>query len=122
MWCWERIEYSKSEPTDSYYVVTIHGEPGNNTGTKAPIIYPAGVWIPGKVYSSTVDKVPYVYYLDVDVDGNPTDSTGYYVLGEELGDYQSNVTPNNDPNWNKMESFEAVYSDIGLFNQALVGK
>lgn len=122
MWCWERTEYSQSDPTDSYYIVTIHGEPGNNTGTKAPMIYPAGVWIPGKVYSSTVDKVPYVYYLDVDADGNPTDSTGYYVLGEELGDYQSNVTPNNDPNWNKMESFEAIYSDIGLFNQALVGK
>lgn len=122
MWCWERIEYSQSDPTDSYYIVTIHGEPGNSTGTKAPIIYPAGVWIPGKAYSSTVDKVPYVYYLDVDADGNPTDSTGYYVLGEELGDYRSYVTPNNDPNWNKMKSFEAVYSDIGLFNQALVGK
>lgn len=123
MWCWERIEYSQSEPTDSYYVVTIHGEPGiDGTGTKAPLIYPAGVWVSGKVYSSTVDKVPYVYYLDVDIDGNPTDSTGYYVLGEELGNYQSDVAPNNDPNWNKMESFEAVYSDIGLFNQALVGK
>ena len=32
------------------------------------------------------------------------------------------VVPTNTTYWDPIDSFEAIYSDIGLFNQALVGK
>lgn len=124
MWCEETTEFTSGDPTVIYYIVAIEGEPGaSGTGGNAPIIYPAGVWDDEKTYTSTDSKVPYVYYLSVDESGNPKEEeSGYYILKEGLGEYRSSTTPNLDSNWEKIESFNAVYSDIGLFNQALVGK
>lgn len=123
MWCKETTTFTSGDPTVIHYIVAIEGEPGaNGTGNDAPIIYPAGVWDNEKEYESTDDKVPYVYYLLTDENGDPTEESGYYILQEGLGKYTSNITPDLDSNWKKMESFEAIYSDIGLFNQALVGK
>ena len=123
MWCQETTTFTSGDPTVIHYIVAIEGEPGaNGTGNDAPIIYPAGVWDDEKEYESTDDKVPYVYYLLTDENGDPTEESGYYMLQEGLGKYTSNITPDLDSNWKKIDSFEAIYSDIGLFNQALVGK
>ena len=124
MWCEETTEFTSGDPTVIHYIAAIEGEPGaSGTGGDAPVIYPAGVWDDEKTYTSTDSKVPYVYYLSVDESGNPKEGeSGYYILKEGLGEYRSSTTPNLDSNWEKIESFNAVYSDIGLFNQALVGK
>jgi len=46
--------------------------------------------------------------------------TGHVISTSDNG---SNPAPPNDTdNWEQIESYNAIYSDIGLFNQALVGK
>lgn len=127
IWCQETTIYTNDNSTSIYYIVTVHGEPGaNGTGNDAPIIYPAGVWSADKEYIAESNKVPYVFYA---VDGK------YYMLnskeliigeGEGSGwkgnQYAPGTMYEEKPIWTEMESFEAIYSDIGLFNQALVGK
>lgn len=115
MWCQETTTFTSGDPTVIHYIVAIEGEPGaNGTGGDAPIIYPAGVWNPNKSYSANSTRVPYVYF-----DGTES----YWVLDKNAGEkYKSDLDPEEDPNWQPIDSFEAIYSDIGLFNQALVGK
>lgn len=115
MWCKETTTFTSGDPTVIHYIVAIEGEPGvNGTGSDAPIIYPAGVWNPNKSYSANSTRVPYVYF-----DGTES----YWVLDKNAGEkYNSDLDPEEDPNWQPIDSFEAIYSDIGLFNQALVGK
>lgn len=60
-------------------------------------------------------KVPYVFYASEDA------NEGYYVLKEGATPPIGTV-PTNKTYWDPIDSFEAIYSDIGLFNQALVGK
>lgn len=127
MWCKETTIFTSGEPTVIYYIVAIEGEPGaNGTGGDAPIIYPAGVWSADKEYIAASDKVPYVFYA---VDEK------YYILNSKeliIGEGENNIwkgieyapgkTYEGEPIWLPIDSFEAIYSDIGLFNQALVGK
>lgn len=115
LWCKETIIYTDGPGEPIYYIVAVEGEPGaNGTGGDAPIIYPAGVWNPNKSYSANSTRVPYVYF-----DGTES----YWVLDKNAGEkYKSDLDPEEDPNWQPIDSFEAIYSDIGLFNQALVGK
>lgn len=115
LWCKETIIYTDGPGEPIYYIIAVEGEPGaNGTGGDAPIIYPAGVWNPNKSYSANSTRVPYVYF-----DGTES----YWVLDKNAGEkYKSDLDPEEDPNWQPIDSFEAIYSDIGLFNQALVGK
>lgn len=124
--CWVSIRkqsyINDVQKWGEYSVPTIWSKFGNN----APIIYSAGVWSADKEYIAESNKVPYVFYT---VDGK------YYMLnskeliigeGEGSGWKGSQCAPGTtyeeEPIWTEMESFEAIYSDIGLFNQALVGK
>ena len=92
-------------------------------GRSGQLVYPAGIYNVDATYRTTYDVAPYV--LD---DGK------YYVMnaiGEWRGidqpeGYNSpskNYNNGNNPKavWVPFEMFEAVYADIGVFNQALVG-
>ena len=97
-----------------------------------PIIYPAGEYVANKSYNISYSQVPYIfvktsfgeikYYV-----GNRdilTETVDYDLKNTIIIDGEGNVTiiPIKDfPSWNQMESFEAIYADIGVFKQALVG-
>ena len=113
MWCQETITYTIGSPTVTTYIATVHGEPGaTSTGKDAPIVYPGGVWMPNKSYTSTTTKCPYVFY---------TENDKYYVLKDNTTS-PAGTPPTNADYWTEMPSFEAIYADAGVFNQALVGK
>ena len=92
-------------------------------GRRGQLVYPAGIYSINETYITTDKTAPYV--LD---DGK------YYVLNaitEWKGSKQDpgyntpslNYQDGNNPNavWEPFEMYEAVYADIGVFNQALVG-
>jgi hypothetical protein len=112
------------------------GEPGvNGTKSAGPVIYSAGMFDEGKVtrgeYIGTSSKAPYVFY-------NPSNGTarGYYIaygtpkeepqIGDNIITNSEEVDwaniPENAANWIQMEMYNAIYSDIGMFNHALVGQ
>lgn len=122
IWCWELTTYTDSSKNDAYYIVTVHGEPGaTGPGGDAPMIYPAGIWNAYSSYIGTENKVPYVYWA-----GATQSSERYWLLktGKVINastDGTNLAPPDDTENWEQIESYNAVYSDIGLFNQALVG-
>lgn len=99
----------------------INGLPGED-GKKAQIIYPMGIYNENETYTTTDKKAPYV--LD-------TQDGLYYVLNKVMtwkGTEQNGVTPsqnyaNNpyDPTWEKFESFNALYTSVGIIENGTVG-
>lgn len=97
------------------------GKPGSNS----PVIYSVGEWKSGTTYTGNSAKAPYVYVIEEDnisyyiaygtCNSNPSDSNNIETATILNWDSPSNK-------WIKMENFSAIYADIGLFNQALVGK
>ena len=89
-------------------------------GERGRIIYPAGIYDPNKTYITDKEKAPYV--LD-------TNDKKFYVLAKETswngaindGKLPSDNAVEDNPVWEAFEMFEAVYAQIGVFNQALVG-
>lgn len=99
-----------------------------------PIIYPAGEFDSSKSFIMNFKQIPYVYVQTGDsieyYVGNKSILEKYHkteinlngsVLATEGADPRDLVTEEDDLLWNKMDSFEAVYADIGIFKQALVG-
>lgn len=103
----------------SMYAESVKGE----TGEKGPILFPAGYWESNKLYEQVIKTVddkeivnatPYVY-------DNTEGSKGYYYLITKQ--VQSTIPPSQDPsNWEKMSTFNAIYTDILLANNAKVGQ
>lgn len=92
-------------------------------GKKGQIVYPAGIYEVDKAYTTDDNKAPYV--LDSYNNGE-SDVYEYYILnkvGTWKGTEHNNKSPHEDTEgyWVKMESFDAIYSAIGVFSQALVG-
>ena len=113
---WMAISKKHGSEWSDWKISKIKGDSGEkgDSGDKAPIIYSAGIWELGKSYDATPDKIPYVYF---------TGTESYWLLDQSVGEnYTSTLDPEEDNNWKPFTSFEAVYSDIGLFKQALVGK
>lgn len=89
-------------------------------GDRGPVIYPAGIYSNTKIYTKTERAVPYVW---------DADSQCYYVLNCDrwLGTEHNDLTPglayedHGSLYWDKFEMFEAVYADVGVFNQSLIG-
>ena len=91
-------------------------------GDRGRIIYPAGIYDPNKTYITDNEKAPYV--LD-------SSDKKFYVLTKETswnGSVNNGQTPSQnatselvEPVWEAFEMFEAIYAQIGVFNQALVG-
>lgn len=101
----------------------------------SPLIYPAGMYSSSKIYTRTEEQTPYVYYpegLKIN-DAGEIDENGkecyYFILKYSYNDPDNGnggkgsslEEAYNTGLWTRMEQFEAVYSDIGLFKQALVG-
>lgn len=90
----------------------LNGKPGEN-GRKGQLVYPAGQYSESATYETTEDTAPYVW-----------DNNGFYVLNTIMrwnGIEQGRVKPSESDDWVKFNSFDAIYSNIGVFGQALVG-
>lgn len=102
------------------------GEDGKQ-GPSGPVIYPAGTFDSAKTYTGTNKKAPYVFFNS----DNESDK-GYYIaygtppqgndpVDDLITDPDWSKVPDNG-GWVKMETYNAIYSDIGVFGHALVGK
>ena len=130
IWCIQgKKVYSKNEEGNEVFVINwgnpfrlsgINGLTGEAAGSQ--IIYPAGVYDVTKTYETTERIAPYV--LDTS-DGN------YYVMnyiGTWTGTEQNNQTPsqsfanNGNKYWQKFESFDAVYTKVGIIANGLIGE
>lgn len=77
-------------------------------GDPGPVIYPAGYWNSTTTYVTTSEFCPYVYH-----EGN------FYIL---KSDTSVGHEPGLEPSiWEQVEGFEAIYTDVLLARQALVG-
>lgn len=99
----------------SMYAESVKGDPGQS----GPIVYPAGYW-EAKVYTPDVDPddstvilaTPYVYDVETEK---------YYVLRTTASN--ANTRPSVDSiNWLEMSTFQAIYTDILVTPNALVGQ
>lgn len=102
------------------------GAPGSDgaqgiPGAKGQIVYPAGVYSADTIYTTTSEKAPYVF---------DTGDNNYYVLNTIMSwdaSQQVKKTPHEDVgeggthSWILMESFDAIYANIGVFGTTLVG-
>ena len=82
-----------------------------------PIAYPAGIYSTSTPYINDGEKAPYVYDTS---DGN------YYFLKSVMtwiGTQQNNVSPATDTSgaWTKLEGYEAIYTDLLIAPNSLVG-
>jgi hypothetical protein len=96
---------------------------------KAPILYSAGIYNEKSIYTKpdSNDQCPYIYYpKGLTLDDNDNISINgkkynYFYLkksqSEEM-DFESAYTSGY---WKKIDSFEAIYSDIGILKAAEVG-
>ena len=133
IWCTQaRFKYVRNTATSNNFTKKLDGvwcEPFLMTGTKgeaggsSPIIYPAGIYSNTTRYVATESKAPYVW------DANYQE---FYILNFVdkdgwLGTEQNNYTPgesfdhNGNKYWDKLESFDAIYANVGIFGNALVG-
>lgn len=128
LWNWEHIEYTEGKPDDFFNVIGAMGAPGP-AGRAGQIIYPAGVYSPNTTYITTDKKAPYVY---------DTQYKQYYVLNyigswrghsddPNLPETSQNRTPGEDfeinkgKYWLKFESFDAIFANIGIIANGLIG-
>lgn len=82
-----------------------------------PIAYPMGIYSTSTPYINDGEKAPYVYDTS---DGN------YYFLKSVMtwiGTQQNNVSPATDTSgaWTKLEGYEAIYTDLLIAPNSLVG-
>lgn len=82
-----------------------------------PIAYPAGIYSTSTPYINDGEKAPYVYDTS---DGN------YYFLKSVMtwiGTQQNNESPAIDTSgaWTKLEGYEAIYTDLLIAPNSLVG-
>ena len=82
-----------------------------------PIIYPQGIYGTATPYINDGDKAPYVY--------DTSDGNFYYLKSVMtwIGTQQNNVSPATDTSgaWAKLENYEAVFANVLITPNALVG-
>lgn len=82
-----------------------------------PIIYPQGIYSNTTPYINDGEKAPYVY--------DTSDGDFYYLKSVMtwIGTQQNNVSPATDTSgaWAKLENYEAVFSNVLITPNALVG-
>lgn len=84
-----------------------------------PIAYPMGIYSTSTPYINDGEKAPYVYDTSAS-NGN------YYFLKSVMtwiGTQQNNVSPATDTSgaWTKLEGYEAIYTDLLIAPNSLVG-
>lgn len=140
-WSWQAGKYTWQRTTvvytdDSKWTsdpICASGPEGSSgEGNAGPIVYPAGVYDINKTYTATSQKAPYVFD-PTDTSDEPDHTGNYYFLNstavsgwkgslqEEGNQYPSQNAVSSNPVWVKMESFDAMYANIGVFGNALVG-
>lgn len=82
-----------------------------------PIAYPMGIYSTSTPYINDGEKAPYVY---------DTSDYSYYFLKSVMtwiGTQQNNVSPATDASgvWTKLEGYEAIYTDLLIAPNSLVG-
>jgi len=104
-----------------------NGEPG-----KTPVIYSAGnfdaIVAADSGYDGNSNQAPYVFYDEVEelrgfyiAYGTPkTAPSGDNIINKDEEVDWINI-PDDAAKWILMDKFNAIYSDIGKFNHALVG-
>lgn len=125
LWCRETYEFSNKAPQHFYSIISYY-----KAAEKAPILYSAGTFNPKVTYERTEDQCPYVFYPDglkLDAEGNISSSGkeyNYFFLKNSYEEKEGLEFEEayNKEYWRKIESFEAIYSDIGIFKAAEVGK
>ena len=82
-----------------------------------PIIYPQGIYGTATPYINDGDKAPYVY--------DTSDCNFYYLKSVMtwIGTQQNNVSPATDTSgaWARLENYEAVFANVLITPNALVG-
>lgn len=127
-----RIKYLNNEDRDGQLdgswsdPALFNGPAGVNgeVGKKGQLIYPAGVYDINTTYSTTEESAPYVYVYN----SEPSKS-GYYLLSAVTswtGTDHNNWSPvesidNEDHYWTKFNHFEAIFADVSIFPNSLVG-
>lgn len=81
--------------------------------TRNPIIYPAGIFTLNTTYANDGKRAPYVYY----------DGCYYYLSAQ--GTFTSDRASSNPKTatayWTLMEHFEALFAEVGIIANGLVG-
>lgn len=141
LWAREQFIYSNKEPDIYYRIVSTF-----TAAEKASIIYSAGTFNEKVKYTRTEEQTPYIF----DAEGVTLNDEGkydpngkeynYFVLKYSYDDelykvneiegkypslvelYQKALDEDTKCNWERMESFNAIYSDIGVFKAATVGQ
>lgn len=140
-WAWQAGKYTWQRTTVKYSdgsswtsdPICASGPSGESgEGNAGPIVYPAGVYDITKTYHATSQKAPYVFD-PTDTSDEPDHTGNYYFLNDtsvsgwtgnqqDAGNqYPHENAESDNPSWIKMESFDAMYANIGVFGNALVG-
>ena len=146
LFLWVRTTFVYSDDTAEHphkwssEPVCISGPQGpagsSGEGKQGPIVYPAGVYDINKTYYGDPKKAPYVFDPTDLSDYDPEDPTShkgnYYFLNISSGSWTGNLQEedNQYPSqnavkagavWVKIEAFDAMYAEIGILGNALVG-
>lgn len=100
-----------------YKTIIINKEPNDgDRGPQGQIVYPAGIYNDSAEYIATSEKAPYVYFNN---EYYVLKAVGFTWIGTEQPDGTNPSTATDY--WEKFEGFEAIYADIGILKQALIG-
>ena len=103
-------------------------------GRSGKMLYPAGQYDENARYTVTSGTTPYVcitaatigeaayYYIDCNTDSDVIKTGSEWASGETSFIDENEEWKNKVGDWVKMDSFAAIYGDIGIFNTALVGQ
>ena len=140
LWCRETFVYA-DRTEDFYRVISYY-----KAAEKAPILYSAGVYNDMVLYTKNEEQCPYVFYptglyldenenvltkekdgkdvpmADEDAPQNGKKYQYFFLKNSYEEKYDSFFDAYQGSRWKKIDSFEAIYSDIGIFKSALVGK
>lgn len=104
------ITYSKTTDPTVWSIPSLFAHYGKGeVGPTGRMLYPAGVWKADTTYTLSDNTAPYVWYGE----------TYWYLVTDSS---KGNTPAAAEGDWKAMEKYSAIYSDIGVFSQALVGQ
>lgn len=137
----EELEFNVFDDNLTFYLFSVANRQDNKVlidqdaviamkvaqGERGRVVFPAGTYNVEKIYTTNGQRAPYVF----DPKGGKEGKGGYYLLAKEFdwcGLQQNNRSPKEDIDdkgtdsvWEEFEMFEAIYAEIGIFGNALVG-
>lgn len=128
--CVTETQPDPTNPND-YIWAKIKGEAGESiTGPAGQIIYPEGLYASNHDYYTSTKTAPYV--LVYSPDGSYTKASGKYWLLNKVGEnFKGDDHPQDPKNeyptadwlqyWQEFSDYEAIYADVGILGNALVG-